>query len=44
MSTLVYILFEDNEPIGVYSSESMAYSEARAMHLKDWYILARGYK
>lgn len=44
MSTLVYILFEDNEPIGVYSSESLAYADARALTLKNWYILARGYK
>jgi hypothetical protein len=44
---LVYILFEggrDTDPIGVYSSESYAKSEAIILNLKDWYILTRGYK
>jgi len=45
---LVYILFvcgdSDNDPIGVYSSRSLAESEAVKMNLEDWYILAREYK
>ena len=44
---LVYILFEsgkESDPIGVYSSESYAQSDAIILNLKDWYILARGLK
>ena len=44
---LVYILYEasnESDPIGVYSSESYAKSDAIILNLKDWYILTRGYK
>jgi hypothetical protein len=44
---MVYILFEDgkqNDPVGVYSSQSYAESDAIILNLKNWYILARGYK
>jgi hypothetical protein len=44
---LVYILYEasnESDPIGVYSSESYAKSDAIILNLKDWYILSRGYK
>ena len=44
---LVYILFEagsESDPIGVYSSESYARSDAIILNLKNWYILAREYK
>jgi len=44
---LVYILYEasnEADPVGVYSSESYAQSDAIILNLKDWYILARGYK
>jgi hypothetical protein len=44
---LVYILYEagnESDPIGVYSSESYAQSDAIILNLKDWYILTRGYK
>jgi hypothetical protein len=44
MNNLVYILLEDGEIIGVYSSESYARSDAILYNLKDWYILSRGYK
>jgi hypothetical protein len=44
---MVYILFEagkENDPVGVYSSQSYAEAEATILNLKNWYILARGYK
>ena len=44
---LVYILYEasnESDPIGVYSNESYAKSDAIILNLKDWYILTRGYK
>jgi hypothetical protein len=44
---LVYILYEasnEADPIGVYSSETYAQSDAIILNLKDWYILTRGYK
>jgi hypothetical protein len=44
---LVYILYEasnEADPIGVYSSETYAQSDAIILNLKNWYILSRGYK
>jgi hypothetical protein len=44
---LVYILYaasNEADPIGVYSSETYAQSDAIILNLKDWYILTRGYK
>ena len=44
---MVYILFEagkESDPVGVYSSQAYAESDATILNLKNWYILARGYK
>jgi hypothetical protein len=43
-TSLVHILFEDDEIIGVYQDRLMAEKEAKQMHLIDWHIMARQYQ
>ena len=43
-TSLVHILFEDDEIIGVYQDRLLAEKDAKQMHLIDWHIMARQFQ